>query len=429
MAFIGSNFDRIDEKTAMTIEQQRLIDLAMHYLDRQSWFMQAAGDRRDVLRCTLLVQLSDAEPGLFRMVFEKGDIRLQLFVGTRRSSGLLGTLHNQDASLLGAVEIDGDSHLAYDALADDECCRVLLGLATSGAEEGLRVRRVASLVSHASLVFDDRLFMKCYRILEEGERPEAALLFGLDAVGFNAMVAPVARWREDSVDLALVREYLPSALEGRVLALTSLRDLLAYVNETEDESGFHAIAAGDSSDEVAASAGGDVAGEIRRLGQTTARLHLALAEVFGDEPYFADGAADGESFGRAIRLHGDFHLRRVMRSDAGWLISGFGDDPIFADVAPGEPMPVHFGSPLEDVSDMFLALEEVAYEALRLRLVAEQPFAEPLCEAWIRRNRWSFLRGYLEVGGIERLLPSSKEQQEQLLAQFLLVRERRYRAL
>lgn len=410
---------------AMMVDEERLIDLATRYLTRQTWFNRVAEDAGEAIACTAVEPLSDAEPGLLRMVFALGELRLQLFVGTRRSAGLGGALRNQDASLLGAVDVDGDSRLAYDALADDECCRVLLGLATSGAEEALRVRRVASLVSHASLVFDDRLFMKCYRVLEQGERPEAALLFGLDAVGFNAMVAPVARWREDEVDLALVREYLPSALEGRLLALTSLRDLLAYVNETEDEAGFHAVAAGDSADEVASMAGGDVASEVRRLGQTSARLHVALAAVFGDEP-FVEG---GEPAGRSIRLHGDFHLRRVMRSDAGWLVSGFGDDPLFADVAPGAPMPVHFGSPLEDIADMCFALSDVAHEALRLRPVAEQPFAEPLSEAWIRRNRAAFLRGYLEVEGVGRLLPSDEEQRLRLLAAFLDVRERRYRAL
>ena len=409
----------------MKIDEGHLIDLATRYLTRQTWFNRVANDAGEAISCTAIEPLSDAEPGLLRMVFALGDLRLQLFVGTRRSIGVGGALRNQDASLLGALEIDGDSRLAYDALADDECCRVLLGLATSGAEEGLRVRRVASLTSHASLVFDDRLFMKCYRVLEEGERPEAELLFRLDAVGFNAMVAPVARWHEDGADLALVREFLPSALEGRLLALTSLRDLLAYVNETEDEAGFHAVAAGDSADAVAASAGGDVAGEIRRLGQTSARLHIALAEVFGDEALLSGR----EGAGRAIRVHGDYHLRRVIRSDAGWLVAGFGDDPMFADVAPGAPMPVHFGSPLEDVADMYLALSQVAHEALSLRPVAEQPFAEPLSDAWIRRNRSAFLRGYREVDGVERLLPSDDGEVTRLLSEYLDVRERRYRAL
>jgi predicted trehalose synthase len=423
----------------MNLDRERLIDLAVRYLDRQGWFVKAIAAEYGPLVCNDIQELSDAEPGLFRMVFSKGETQVQIFVGTRHSSGLAGTLRNEDAALFGALDIDGESYLAYDALAD-ECCRLLLGIASGGAEDALRVRHVASLVSHASLVFDDRLFMKCYRVLEQGDRAEAALLFGLDEAGFNAIIAPVARWREGGMDLALIREFLPSALEGRLLALTSLRDLLAYVNETEDEAGFRAVAAGASADEVARSAGGDIAGELRRLGQTSARLHLALDQVFGDTELDPGVIAStlpasllstttelGDRWGRAIRLHGDFHLRRVMRSDAGWLISGFGDDPMFGDGTSGGALQVRVGSPLEDVADMFFALADVAHEALRLRPLGEQPFAEPLAEAWIRRSRDAFLRGYLEVEGIEAILPSDEVLREELLGLFLAVREQRYR--
>ena len=424
----------------MSIDRDRLVELATRYLDRQTWFVKAVANDRGDLVCNEIQQLSDAEPGLFRMVFARGETQIQLFVGTRRSSGLAGTLRNEDAALFGAIDIDGDAYLAYDALADDECCRLLLGIASGGAEDALRVRHVASLVSHASLVFDDRLFMKCYRVLEQGDRAEAALLFGLDEVGFNAIIAPVARWREGGMDLALIRDYLPSALEGRLLALTSLRDLLAYVNETEDEGGFRAVPAGASADEVARSAGGDLAGELRRLGQTSAHLHLALDAVFGDTELDPGVIASTlpasllsssvelvDQWGRAIRLHGDFHLRRVMRSDVGWLITGFGDDPMFGDVAPGGALQVRVGSPLEDVADMFFALADAAHEALRLRPVGEQPFAEPLAEAWIRRSREAFLRGYLEVEGIEVILPRDEVLREELLGLFVAVREQRYR--
>jgi maltokinase len=284
-------------------------------------------------------------------------------------------------------------------------------------------------------VFDERLFMKCYRVLEAQERAESSVLFGLDAVGFNAIISPVARWSDGGVDLALIREFLPSALEGRLLALTSLRDLLAYVNETEDESGFRPIAAGSSADEVAASAGGDIAFEMRRLGQTAARLHVALAEAFGDVALAprddllttSAEAPPAEAWGREIRLHGDFHLRRVMRTDGGWIISGFGDDPLFAAATASGSVAARSGSPLEDVADMFFALREVANEAIRLRSSAEQPYAAPLAHAWTRRNQQSFLRGYLEVDQVARLLPSDEVIRMQLLARYVALRNERFK--
>ena len=139
--------------------------------------------------------------------------------------------------------------------------------------------------------------MKCYRVLEPGERAESSVLFGLDSVGFNAIIAPVARWSDDGVvDLALVREFLASALEGRLLALTSLRDLLAYVNETEDEAGFRSVEVGSSADDVAAAAGGDFAFEMRRPRSDRGAVALALAAAFGDVALLAPRRSRGAHF-------------------------------------------------------------------------------------------------------------------------------------
>jgi maltokinase len=420
----------------VNLDRDELAELARRYLARQSWFLQSTSDDRGPLLSESIDELVDGPPGLYRLVFTKGAHRLQLFAGVRPTSTLAGALRNEEAALFGPIEVGERSYLAYDALADDECCRALLDIATAGLEQAIRVRPVASLLSHTSLVFDERLFMKCYRVLEGGERAESSVLFGLDSVGFNAIISPVARWSDGGVDLALIREFLPSALEGRLLALTSLRDLLAYVNETEDEAGFRPIAVGSSADEVAAAAGGDIAFEMRRLGQTAARLHLALAEAFGDVALEARDdlvTSDGdvppwpaEAWGRQIRLHGDFHLRRVMRTDGGWIISGFGDDPIFAAAEAAGSMVARSGTPLEDVADMFFSLREVANEALHLRPTAEQPFAEPLAYAWTRRNQQAFLRGYLEVDQIGALVPSEAVIRDRMLARFVRLRRERY---
>jgi predicted trehalose synthase len=146
----------------------------------------------------------------------------------------------------------------------------LLERVSSGTETAQRVRLVQSLLSHASIVYDDRLFMKAYRVLERAPRPEVDLVRRLDAVGFMHMSKPVAYWERNGWDLALVREYIPGSVEGRLLALTSLRDLLGRnVNEPH------------ASLEEVARAGGDLSSEMRRLGEITADFHLALAEAFG----------------------------------------------------------------------------------------------------------------------------------------------------
>jgi maltokinase len=417
----------------MAPEIAALFELAPRYLDRQEWLAQTvANDAPAAIELISGEILREGPPGLARLVLGRGERRLQLLVGWRHATELAGVLRNEDRALLGSVP-DGDLTLiVYDALADDELARVILGIATDGREQAHLVRPLATLVSHASLVFDEHLFMKCYRVLEHGPRPEVEVLFRLDEVGFNALLAPIGRWREGEFDLALVREFLPSALEGRLLALTSLRDLLAHAARGEEAAGnFQALPQVEDADLAAASAGGDFSSEMVRLGETTAHLHLALAEAFGTgELGDGEGGLDvpGAALGPAIQLHGDYHLRRVMRSETGWLVTGFGDDPLYATEVVRPSLELRSGSCLEDVADMMFALGRVTSEALAQRPDQEASLAAALAAAWLRRNRGAFLRGYLRTQGIEALLPGDAELRDRLLAGYEAVRERRYEA-
>lgn len=425
--------------------------LAVAYLERQGWFHRAVQGRpEEGLAVDAYDVLRPSDPGFGRLLLRRGDQRFQVLVGWRDPSEVAGVLQGRDAALLGAVrdEPSGRHVLAYDALADDELILALLEIVTGGAESAHRARRVSTLVSHASLVFDERLFMKCYRVLEEGERPEAEMMFRLDAVGFNAMLAPVARWRAHGADLALVREFLPSALEGRLLAFTSLRDLLAHAAQP-DEAMAEGAAAHLDLDTETATAGGDLSSEMRRLGQMTATLHLALAEAFGEQPAEATALAGllaarsggrlGElsraiagiekgGGGRLIRVHGDYHLRRVLRAETGWLVAGFSDDPLYASIRPDPSLPARVGSPVEDLADMCFSLHRVALEGLAQRPPAEAELAGALANAWERRNQLAFLGGYLGVEAVDRMVPADPAVIETLLEAFLLVREQRYEA-
>jgi maltokinase len=280
--------------------------------------------------------------------------------------------------------------LCYDALADEELAAGLLTVASAGSERATRARLVQSLVSHASLVYDEHLFLKSYRVLEPAPRPEIELLLRLEEVGFKHMLGLVAHWERSGWDLALVRRYLPGAVEGRLLALTSLRDL--FGRPVDEEKLRH--------DEVGG-AGGDLSSEMRRLGEVTADLHLALAEAFGVRALDQGEASPGA----AIRVHGDYHLRRVFRTDDGWVVGGFGDDPLI-----GRPdgnqdrRELRFASPLEDLADLSYSLRQVAAEAVAAQPAARWAQAERLAKSWDRRNRGAFLSGYLGVEGISRLV-------------------------
>jgi maltokinase len=121
-------------------------------------------------------------------------------------------------------------------------------------------------------------------------------------------------------------------------------------------------------------------------------------------------------------VHGDYHLRRVMRTDVGWMVVGFGDDPSrFARLGPDLRGALD-GSPLDDIADMCLSIESVAEEAAGTQHPVGEPRVASLAEAWIRRNREAFLRGYLATPGIARLLPQDEGGFEVLLSALELVR-------
>jgi predicted trehalose synthase len=368
--------------------------LVVPYLQRQPWFLaDMSRFDRGVWATFQLADLEiviDGRPGLASVVVTVGNRPFHVLVGWREPALAPAVLGDRQGAVLGMCDDGSGDVLCYDALADEELSTRLLAVATAGRESARRVRLVHSLVSHASLVYDERLFMKSYRVLEPAPRPEIELMLKLEEVGFEHTLRPVACWERNGWDLALVREYIPGAVEGRLLALTSLRDLLGR-NLDDDRPKL---------DEVGG-AGGDLSSEVRRLGETTGSLHLALAEAFGVRALPAGGAPRSA----AIRVHGDYHLRRVFRTDAGWIVGGFGDDPLIGKLGDGtQSREPRFVSPLEDLADLSYSLRQVAAEAVAAQPAVTRVQAERLAKAWERRNRGSFLSGYLGVGGIGRLI-------------------------
>jgi predicted trehalose synthase len=370
--------------------------LVIPYLERQPWFLADMSRFNHSLRVT--PELADLEivlagrPGLASVVVTVGERPFHVMVGWREASLAPAVLGDRPGAVLGMCRDDEGDLLCYDALADEDLSSSLLEVASGGRERAKRVRLVQSLVSHASLVYDERLFMKCYRVLEPAPRAEVDLLYRLDDAGFEHMAKPVAHWKRNSWDLALVREFIPGAVEGRLLALTSLRDLLG--RNIDDDSARR--------DEVGG-AGGDLSSEMRRLGEITGNLHLVLAEAFGLR------SLPGDRPGAAIRVHGDYHLRRVFRTDDGWIVGGFGDDPLIGRSGPRrDPREPRFASPLEDVADLSYSLRQVAGEAVKAQPAVTWARAQKLAKSWERRNRGAFLSGYLGVDGIGALVPADR---------------------
>lgn len=374
------------------------------YLGRQRWYAgEGTPGHVEVLACRTL----PAPAPLWWVVAGDGDGRYQLLLGQRPGADVPEWAAGNERAVLGAA---GDCTW-YDAVVDPELALGLLGLVSGGRESAERVRPITAEQSNTSLVYDDRVILKVFRRLLDGPNPDVEVTTALAAGGFEHVAQPVASWREDGTDLAFAQAFLVGGSEGWALALTSLRD---YYSAPDDDP---------------AEAGGDFAGEARRLGRVTARMHVVMARTFGtgrmdagawgalvDDVERRLGAVDlpdgmGAAVGRlrdlddggpAIRVHGDYHLGQVMRTDAGWYVLDFEGEP----ARPLEERLVPT-SPLKDVTGMLRSLHYATRVALRER---DAEGLEARALAWERRNREAFLTGYHDEPGVADLLPPGRAE-------------------
>ena len=343
------------------------------------------------------------------------------------------------------IGVASDGRSAYDALHDTELARLLLrGIAqqqvigpvrfarvTGGRLDGgpladgpLSARVLASgagpdslvltgELSNTSLVYGEEAILKVFRRVAPGPNPDLEVSAALGRLGARHVAEPFG-WMEageggEFTILGILSRYLRAASDGWSLAATSVRDLYAQP------------------DTSAAEAGGDFAGEAHRLGTATAEVHRDLVTAFGAGELparAADGlagpmqhrladaltavpalgeytamltAAYAELAGldepvRVQRIHGDYHLGQVMRTQTGWVVLDFEGEPAVPLAARRAA-----SSPLRDVAGMLRSFDYAARHQLLDRpgrAALERPARD-----WVRRNREAFCAGYAEVGG------------------------------
>jgi maltokinase len=322
----------------------------------------------------------------------------------------------------------GSGAIAYDALHDADLTRPLLAAIEAGASAGpLRMHKVEgatfrtdldSLVltaeqSNTSLVYGEESILKVFRRISPGPNPDLEISTALARLGSPAVAEPLG-WIETRLEgvpthLAILSRYLRHATDGWSLAATSVRDLYAGVGVSAED------------------AGGDFAGESHRLGAATAQVHADLAAAFGTGELGADqlGELTGRMFRKldqtvsavpelakyadmisdayaelarvrrplpVQRIHGDYHLGQVLRTENGWVVLDFEGEP-------ATPLAQRRArdSTLRDVAGMLRSFEYAA----RHQLVGH-PDGAALSEAardWVRRNAAAFCAGYAEAGG------------------------------
>lgn len=401
--------------------------LLRDWLPTQRWF---AGKGRDIQAVRVLndVELlgdrrTGSEPRLRHLLVEidHGEVRhrYQVLIGLR--SHILPQLRHALIGWLG-------SEAVYDAVHDSELTHILLtNIAGNVTTDGLDFRTkpgsrlqtgLSSLVigteqSNTSFVYDEDYVCKLFRRLEPGPNPDLEMSLALAEAGSPHVAAPHG-WIDGRLDgttttLAMLQTYLRTASEGWALAVTSVRDLYA-------EADLHA-------DEV----GGDFAAEAARLGAATAEVHRDLANAFPTDtvpPARLGELANGmrarleetcavvpallpyaERLGTAYdalaaldqpvvvqRIHGDYHLGQVVRTDHGWVLLDFEGEPIKS-----LPERRALASPLRDVAGMLRSFDYAA----RHLLTEQSSHLEYRAREWTERNRRALCAGYAEAGGLD----------------------------
>jgi len=283
-------------------------------------------------------------------------------------------------------------------------------------EAGLDSLVLTSEQSNTSLVFGEATIFKVFRQVSPGPKPDLEVASALAELGSSHIAEPFG-WVETRIDgtstvLAILSRYLRAASDGWALAATSVRDLYASEEGTR-----------------AAEAGGDFAPEAERLGAATAQVHRDLAEAFGQselEPEAVRELAEqmyrrldmavatvpelgryGDKVGDAYsdlakliepvpaqRVHGDYHLGQVMRTQTGWVVLDFEGEP-------ASPLAQRRArsTPLRDVAGMLRSFDYAA----RHQLVTHPEAASlaPRAADWVRRNSDAFCAGYAAAGGLD----------------------------
>jgi maltokinase len=400
------------------------------WMPTQRWF---AGKGARILDLAIVAdtELVTGDPALRHLIIDVSQgssvDSYQVFAGLRKHIS-----ERLDHAIIGLADADAETGplIAYDALHDPDLTRLLLNAIATGEQVG-QMRFASepgatidtdldSLVltgeqSNTSLMFAETSILKIFRRLSPGPNPDLEVPRALARLGSPHVAEPLG-WIETRMDgaptvLGILSRYLRAAANGWSLAAASVRDL--YAGE-----GVHA-----------ADAGGDLAGEAHRLGVATAEVHRDLAEAFGTDELPAGAANDlarqmfhrlevvlaavpelvrhadliGSAFSDLAKLsqpllvqrvHGDYHLGQVMRTQTGWVVLDFEGEPATPLAQRRARSPA-----LRDVAGMLRSFDYAARHQLRSH--ADQERVQAAAREWVQRNQAAFCSGYAEAGGID----------------------------
>jgi trehalose synthase-fused probable maltokinase len=345
-------------------------------------------------------------------------------------------------------------------------------------------RAMGAEQSNTSIVFGTEYVLKVFRKLEAGIIPDLEISrYLVEQAGFRQIPA-LAGWIEyEGADgarssVAALFRYVANSGDAWSVALKGMERFLGAASRSAADPDTP------TGQDALRRMAGDFLPAVRRLGETTARMHLALASptddaAFAPEPVghddvrrWADGyrrqvdtvlgdlsrrldvlpgffprdvhgqlsavvraAGDLRLHGEAlevladagtvkVRIHGDYHLGQVLRGTR-QAPEGEGWYPIDFEGEPARPLEERRAkfSVLRDVAGMLRSFDycvRVALSEFRAEDLRVRMRVETWAEAWRTEVRRLFLQGYRETIGDSPVVPHDEAAFQRALAVFEL---------
>lgn len=320
---------------------RQLSEVLPEFLDRRRWFAAKGGGIGRVE----VVDRVEPEPGMLLATVRVHPAQdgssaqlyfLPLSVGWEDGEDL-SPLEMHTVARLRRRNMVG---ILYDAFADEEFCRRMVGWMREGrtvelddggrlrlygtpalegllegAEEPLDVRRAGVEQSNTSVILGERIILKGYRHLQEGMNPEVEIgRFLTEEARFEntpplAGVAELEREGREPVTLAVLQGFVPSDGDGWSYTLSHLErrleeHLLSAAWSPEDEVAEEATES-EAEDEYFRRL-------MRTLGVRTGEMHAAFAIPTGDEAFRPEVASPEEVAGWVEGVLDDLRLTLTL---------------------------------------------------------------------------------------------------------------------
>jgi maltose alpha-D-glucosyltransferase/alpha-amylase len=358
----------------------------------------------------------------------------------------------------------------------------------SAAEKPLKPSSLRAEQSNSSVLYGDKLILKFFRRLQDGVNPDLQIGLHLTRKGF-AHIPPVAGFieyrkpKQAPQTLGILQGYVANQGDAWEYTLNMLDRYFERIITSDAAQGQAPLPkadllglAGETLPDEVVEATGFYLEAVRKLGERTAQMHLALSEAGGD-PAFAPERftklyqrslyqsmrttcrrnftllrrrlphlpeaereraaqlAEQETalldfFHRLLerrisalrtRCHGDYHLGQVLYTGRDFVIIDFEGEP-------ARPVSERLikRSPLRDVAGMLRSFHYAACAALQSAETRGwlQPENRTILASWADYwFRWMaavFLKAYLPVAGEGGFLPAEPDEMQILLECYLL---------